>query len=371
MFQFVRLILLLLSVCPIETKAQTHYLVAGTYTKSNSEGIYVYDWNAKEGVAVKRSSLYTSNPSFLAVHPSQQFLYSVNENNNGQVSAFSFDAKKGTLTFINAVSSNGASPCYISIHPSGKWVVTGNYGSGGLTLFTVQPNGSLSDPVQTVQHSGSSLNKTRQSSPHVHATVFAADGRSLFVPDLGIDQVVVYPFDTTTGKISEAEKQIITLEPGSGPRHLALHSGGRYLYVLEELSGKVSVFQNTDTNWKTAQRISSLPVNFKGSIGAADIHISADGKFLYCSNRGDAHLLTVFKIHSSNGHIEPVQFISCGGTKPRNFGIDPSGNWLLAANQESNDLIIFKRNRKNGLLTPTGRKLNIPMPVFTGWIQKD
>lgn len=362
--------LICITCLPLFLNGQSSLLIIGTYTGSNSEGIYVYEWNAKKGTATKRSNLFTSNPSFLAVHPSKQFVYAVNEDAPGMVSSFSINPETGRLIFLNSVSSKGIHPCYIAVHPSGKWVITGNYSSGGFTLYNINSNGSLSEPVQEIQHSGSSLNQSRQGSPHVHATIFSADGRTLFVPDLGIDQVLVYPFDLVEGKITETDKQTIQIQPGGGPRHLTMDQTGMYMYVLEELSGYVSIFQKKETSWVLLQRISSLPQEFSGTIGAADIHLSADGKFLYCSNRGDANLLTVFRVQQSTGAINPIQFISCGGTMPRNFGIDPSGKWLLAANQASNDVMIFKRNRKTGLLTATGNKLSVPMPVFTGWLQK-
>ena len=368
-FRIPLLLLIFLCFTSLFMKAQRIYLIAGTYTSSNSEGIYVFDWNEAKGTASKRTSIFTSNPSFLAVNPSKTHLYSVNENNPGTVSSFAFDTASVQLRFLNAVSSKGIHPCYIAVHPSGQWVVTGNYSGGGLTLFEVRSDGSLSDPVQNLQHSGRSIDTVRQKKSHVHATFFSPDGRFLFVPDLGTDQVVVYPFNTKEGTIANTEKQIIEITAGGGPRHLAIHPSGNYLYVLEELSGFVSVFQQTKGNWAGLQRITSLPAGYAGGISAADIHLSADGNYLYCSNRGDANLLTVFRVQPNGGTLSPIQHLSCGGKKPRNFGIDPSGSWLVVANQESNDLILFKRDVNTGLLTSTGDSITIPAPVFVSWIQ--
>jgi len=346
-----------------------YYLLLGTYTSGKSEGIYVYKFNRETGEYSFVSSARAENPSFLAVSPNEKFVYAVNENGNdkGSIAAYSFEKKTGQLSFLNKQPSGGDHPCYVNIDKSGKWVVSGNYSGGSLAVLQAMPDGKLLPPTQVINHEGGSVNKQRQAKPHVHSTVFSPDDKYLFVPDLGMDKVMIYPFDHTSGKLNPGSSTFAEAEPGAGPRHFTFDPSGNYAYLIEEMSGNVAVFSyNKKGNLTKIQTISSIPPDYKGPVGAADIHVSPDGKFLYTSNRGESNMLTIFSINS-DGKLTLVGFQSTMGKTPRNFNFDPSGNFLLVANQNSNNVVIFKRNKQTGLLTALEKQIEVPNPVCVKW----
>ena len=368
-----------LSLNLFSQKSKEQYLLIGTYTADKSEGIYVYKFNTETGENSFVSSVKTSNPSFLAVSPNQKYVYAVNENADstrftitGHVAAFSFDKTNGQLTFINKQESGGKHPCYVSVDKTGKWVFTGNYSSGSLAVLPVKSNGSLDPATQAMQHEGSSVVEDRQEGPHVHATFISPNNKMLYVPDLGLDKVMMYTFDLKSGKLKENDPPFVMTEPGAGPRHIDIHPNGKYAYLLEELTGAVSVYSiEKDGYLSLVQNISGLPRDFVGTVGSADIHVSPDGKFLYCSNRGESNTIGIFSINKSNGQLLWVDAQSTLGKTPRNFNFDPTGNFLLVANQNSDDIIIFKRDKETGLLTDTGKKINVSKPVCLKWIRVD
>ncbi|MBL0334251.1 MAG: lactonase family protein [Chitinophagaceae bacterium] len=344
-------------------------MLVGTYDSPKSEGIYLYDFNNSTGETSLLSHVKSSNPSFLAVSPDNKFVYAVNENAPGQVSAFSFDKKKKTLTFIDSQSSKGNHPCYITTDKSGKWVIAGNYSSGSLALFPVQ-KGKLKPAVQVITHTGSGPDTTRQKSPHVHATIFKKNTNELYVPDLGTDKVYVYGFNPDRAQIFRPKIKQIDSRPGSGPRHLDFGKDGKSIYILHELTGSVTMVRDSGLmRFNVVQEISALPVYYKGAAGSADIHVSPDGKFLYCSNRGSSNTIAVFSIDAGTGLLTAIGHQSTQGVKPRNFSIDPSGNFLLVANQDSDEIVIFKRDLKSGLLSDTGKRIAVGKPVCIKWIQ--
>jgi len=374
-FLFLGLSLILnLSLC--SQKAKEQFLIIGTYTSGTSEGLYVYKFNTETGENNFISSVKTSNPSFLAVSPNQKYVYAVNENADstrftvtGHVAAFSFDKATGKLNFINKQESGGKHPCYVSIDKTGKWVIVGNYSSGSLSVLPVKSNGSLDSAIQVIQHEGSSVNSERQEGPHVHAAVFNKNNKTLYVPDLGMDMVMLYNFESKTGKLKEFHTPSVATEPGAGPRHIDIHPNGKYAYLMEEMTGGVSVYKiESDGYLSLLQNVSGLPRDFTGDVGSADIHVSPDGKFLYCSNRGESNTLGIFSINQSNGQLLWIDHQSTLGKTPRNFNFDPTGNFLLVANQNSDEIVIFKRDKTTGLLTDTGKRINVSKPVCLKWI---
>lgn len=370
-----RLLLPALLVITLFVSAQKKVnLVVGTYTSGKSEGIYVYEFNTSNANSKFLSSTKISNPSFLAVSPNKKFVYAVTEdadsaNNGGGVVAYSFDKKKGTLSLINKQHSGGNHPCYVAVDNSGRWLFAGNYSSGNFSLFSLDDNGSISPAQNTVQHFGKGINPDRQEKPHVHGTFLSADNKKLFVPDLGIDKVMVYGFDAVNGNLAEANPPFIQLPGGSGPRHLDFHPSGKYIYIVEELTAAVAVFtQNERGKYKLLQTISAVPENYKGDLSSADIHVSPDGKFLYISSRGEANNIAIYSIAAETGILTLAGHQSTLGIKPRNFNFDPTGNFLLAANQESDNIVIFTIDHQTGLLTDTGKRINVPNPVCIKWI---
>jgi len=342
-------------------------LIIGTYTSGKSEGIYVYDFNMQTGKFSPLSKVFTPEPSYLVVTPDHKFVYSVNElgadKGSGTITGFSYS--NGTLTKLNTQPTGGDHPCYTSIDKTGKWLVAGNYSGGNFSVYPLNADGSIGTVLYTIQHKGSSIDKSRQEKPHVHCTVFSPDNKYLLVADLGTDQIVSYKFNEKDGSLGKINYTNIT--PGAGPRHIAFSPNGKYAYLVEEMFGNVDVFKYKKGKFTHQQKISMVPTTDIGKIGAADIHISADGRFLYTSNRGESDKITIFSIES-NGKLKVAGYQSVMGIGPRNFVIDPSGNFLLVANQKTDEVVIFKRDKYTGLLTDTNERIKIPSPVCLKWI---
>jgi len=351
-------------------------LVTGTYTSGKSEGIYVFSINPETGDAEQVFiAKGIRNPSFLTISPDRKFVYAVEELNGGgkagNVVSYKFNDKDGTLTRINEVPSGGDDPCYITTDNSGKWVIVGNYSSGTVTVIPASREGVLGTATSNIAHEGSSVNKDRQTSPHVHSTVLNDENNFLYVPDLGTDKVMIYSFNKKTGKLSPATTPFAASAPGTGPRHFTFSSKGNFAYLIEELTGTVTVFSVDKKTGalKSIQSISGATPGFSKFMGSADIHISPDGKFLYTSNRGDANTISIFSIHESSGKLTYITSQDVLGKNPRNFCIEPSGNFLLVANQSSDEIVIFKRDKKTGKLTDSGKRIKVPTPVCLKWVK--
>lgn len=347
------------------------YLLVGTYTGKGSEGIYVYRSNSRNGSYSEAGLAVTENPSYLAVSPDGRFVFAANEkgkdDNGGEVTAFNFDNRQGSLKKINTQPSGGDHPCYVEVDKTGRWLIVGNYSSGTLSVLPIALDGSLGVAVQTIRHEGKSINASRQDKPHVHCTKLSPDNKWLMVPDLGIDRVMIYAFDEVNGHLSPAAQPYAATEPGSGPRHFVFHPGGAFAYLIEEMSGTVSAFTYNDGSLKPIQRISILPEGYDGAIGAADIHISGDGRYLYASNRGDANDISIFAV-KEDGTLAWVDRQALTGKTPRNFNFDPSGEFLLVANQGSDEVVVFKRDKETGKLAPTRVRISVSRPVCIKWI---
>jgi 6-phosphogluconolactonase len=363
-----------LSACLLLTTffgfSQQYTLLVGTFTNGKSTGIYEYDFNPSTSDAILLDSIRTSNPSFLAVSPDNKYVYAVNEDDatkgGGKVSAYSFDKGKRKLSFINQETSGGDSPCYVTIDKTGKWAIVGNYGSGTLSVLPIAPDGGLGTASITIKHNGSGPNKERQQGSHVHSTVLSPNNKYLYVQDLGIDKVMMYNFNSKTGLLTTRGN--VVLKPGSGPRHMEFHPNGKWVYVVQEMGGLVTAFNYNDGVIRQIQEISLLPDGYKGTPSSADIHISPDGQFLYATNRNPSNTITIFKINQFTGKLEVIGHQSTLGKVPRNFNFDPTGNLLLIANQDSNNISIFQVDKQTGMLTDTGKQIIVPNPVCIKWI---
>lgn len=355
-------------------KAYDHFLIVGTYTGGKSEGIYVLRFDTATAATLSVSvAKRIENPSFLCVDKAGKYIYAVSEKNNGQtpageIVAYEFINPSGILIEQQRISSAGNDPCYIDIHPSGQWLAAGNYSSGNFAIFSTLDAERPFEPGQVVRHTGSGIRADRQEASHVHATVFSPDGQYLLVPDLGTDKLYVYRFEASSSAISWGKNQTAKSVPGSGPRHIDFHPNGRWVYLMEELSSTVAVYRFRQGRLKFMQRISALPDDYRGERSSADIHVSPDGRFLYCSNRGDANSISIFSIQP-NGHLTWIGQQSTLGIKPRNFGIAPGGNFLLVANQSSDQIAVFRIDRTHGWLMDTGMKIDVPSPVCLKWVR--
>lgn len=344
----------------------SYHLLVGTYTNGKSEGVYTYRFDSQKGsLTLEHTQRDVVNPSYLVLSPDGKYMYAVNElsEGTGNVSAFHFDQHSGKLASINQQSSEGGAPCYITIDRGQQYVIVGNYG-GGLSVLPIEKDGSLGPSIQTIHHEGSSINKSRQESSHVHATVFSPDGDYLFVVDLGTDKVYAYRYlPENETPLEPAAIPFTSIEPGAGPRHITFSPSGKYAYVVHELTAEVSVYAYKDGKLSQIQTILMTAPDFKGKIGGAAVHVSPDGKFLYASNRLDANDIAIYKI-TKEGMLELVGRQSTLGKTPRDFLIDPTGQFLLAANQDSDSIVVFQRDVKTGMLSPTGTRIVIGNPVF-------
>ncbi len=357
--------------------AKDYYLLIGTYTSGKSEGIYVYNFNSGNGSCSLANKVGTSNPSYLAIAANGKFVYAVNEKadstrftTTGSVSAFSFNQKNGAMKEISTQSSGGKHPCYVAIDKTGKWLTAANYADGSSCVLPIKENGMLDTPSQVIQDYGKGKDEKRQAGPHAHSTIFSPDNKELFVQDLGIDKIMCYDFNEATGKLSPGAPPFVETAAGAGPRHIDFHPTKGIIYVIEELSNAVSVLKKEKGKMLFIQTISSVPNDYKGPTGAADIHVSPDGRFLYTSNRGTSNTIGIFSIDETTGKLSLVGHQSAMGKTPRNFSLDPTGNFLLVANQDTDNIVVFKRDTTTGLLTATGHQISVPNPVCLKWITK-
>jgi 6-phosphogluconolactonase len=360
------LLLFSLLLC-MKSMCQHFYLLAGTYTGNGSKGIYVYDFDAKNGTVQLISHTDSAeNPSYLCVSANGKFLYAVNEVNtekSGWVAAYRFNQQSGQLEFLNRERSGGAHPCHVSITRDGKWVLVANYTGGSLSAMPIAHDGRIQPLQQNIPHIGTSINKTRQERAHVHAVMLSPDEKYLLTPDLGTDQLHVYQFNgKTIPPLRSAPEPFTASSPGSGPRHLTFSADGRFVYVVEELSGTLSAYSFQRGKLKL---IDSYPGHLKQATtdhGSADVHLSPDGRYLYMSNRGIENTIAIFSVDAVTGRLTPAGIVSTKGNHPRNFIIDPTGRYLLVGNMKSNEVVIFKRNIQTGQLDSTGH-FNIPSPA--------
>jgi len=342
----------------------TPNLLVGTYTKNGSKGIYVLSFDTATGKATEIShTAVATNPSFLTISKDHGQVYSTNEVSDGKVCTYSFVDNK--LNLIQEKTSKGADPCYITLSPDQTNLLVANYNGGSITSYHRFADGRLSNPQQFIQHSGSSANTARQEKAHVHGVFFSPDGKYVLTPDLGMDEISIYPYQIKNGPPLQIQKATsIQSSPGAGPRHLCFSNNGKFLYVIEELTGSISVYRFYKGTASFLQKVYVHSKSFKALANSADIHLSPDGLFLYASNRGNENNIVSFKV-LPNGKLEEksIQYYSTEGKAPRNFTINKEGNWLLVANQDSDNIIAFRRNIQTGALTSTGVSIKLSMPV--------
>jgi len=361
--------------------AQDSYLFIGSYTSNKdgtptgSKGIYTYRFHSDTGKLDSVSVVEVESPSYIAVSANNDYLYAGTDTRTtgeGSVSAFDINKSTGKLTFINKQPSGGNNPLYVEVAPNNVILLTANYGSGSFTMFKLMADGSIAERIGGQQFEGSSANPDRQEQSHPHMATIVPYSPFIVVTDLGTDKLMVYyslslsglqlktTIDTTGGAIVA----------GNGPRHFTMHPNGKYAYLLEELSGTIAVFSFNVGDMALVERVAMHPENAKGPFSAADIHFSPDGKYLYASNRGNENNIVIYKVNKRSGKLGLVGYQSTLGSTPRNFTLDPTGNYLLVANQSTGNVVVFKRDKKTGLLTPTGETINVPQPSCLKMIWK-
>jgi 6-phosphogluconolactonase len=366
------LVILLAVLASVASAADYRYLVyVGTYTDKDSKGIYAFRFDPATGESEAVGLVATSeNPSFLAVAASSKFLYAVNETSNfnggktGAVSSFAVDRSTGKLTLLQQVSSLGADPAHLSLDVTGRYLLVANYTSGNIASFPIQPQGTLGARISFVQHAGNSVDKERQTGPHAHEITATADNRFVLVPDLGLDQLLIYRFDSKTGTLTPNDPPFAKAAPGAGPRHFVAAPSGKFVYLTNEMASTVTVFafDAASGQMREQQTISTLPQGFKGENSTAEIALDASGKHLYVSNRGEDSI-ALFTVSPEDGKLSYTEKVSTGGKTPRHFTLDPTGKWLFAENQDSGTIPLFKVDSVSGRLTATSHTLQVSSPV--------
>jgi len=355
------------------------FVYVGAYTRQSSKGIYVYRFYVGTGKLDPLGlAAEAVNPGVLAVHPTQRFVYCVDEGNSfegkktGSISAFAIDGGTGRLTLLNRVASGGSGPAHLIVDKTGKHVLVANYGAGSAAVLPLDRAGRLREVSSVVQHHGSSVDKKRQEAPHPHGIFLSPDNRFALVADLGLDEVLVYRFEAANGSLHPVDPPYAKVKPGAGPRHFTFHPKGGFGYVINELQSTVTVFA-WDGNrgvLNELQTISTLPKGFVGANTTAEIEIHRSGKFLYGSNRGH-NSIALFAIDSATGGLTPVQHVSTQGQAPRSFKIDLTGSYLLAANEQSDNLVVFRIDTTTGRLSPTGQVLEVGTPACVQFAAAD
>jgi 6-phosphogluconolactonase len=372
------LALLAATLAAAETTPMRVYV--GTYTGKESKGIYQFDFDAATGKASKPVLAgEVTNPSFLALHPSGKFMYSVGElagTEKGQpkigaVNALAVDPATGKLTLLNQESAKGAGPCFVSLDEAGKFAFVASYGSGEIAALPIGDDGRLKPASAHVKHEGKSVNTARQDKPHAHSIKLDPSGRYALAADLGTDRIYVYKFNDKDGSLTPNDPPAGIANPGGGPRHFAFHPSGKFVYVINEMGMTVTAY-----SWdpKTGEMqpldtVSTLPPGVSGShLSTAEVVVHPSGKFLYGSNRGHDSI-AIFSIDPATGKLTPQGQVPTGGRTPRNFNVDPTGKWLLAANQGSGTIHVFRIDEETGKLTPNGEVIEVPTPVCVKFYQ--
>ena len=342
----------------------------GTYTDETTRGIYLSEFDSATGQLLPAQlAAEVKNPSFVALHPNGKYLYSVSEIADfqgkpvGGVTAFKIHPATGLLTLLNQQSSAGAGPCHLVVDAAGKNVLVANYGGGSVSVLPIAPNGQLSPASSSIQHHGSSVNKQRQEAPHAHSINLDPANKFAFAADLGLDKVLIYQFNRDKGLLIVNDPPAGIVSPGSGPRHFALHSSGKFAFVNNELTSSVTSFAYDATRGGLTeiQTLSTLPEPTPGN-STAETVVHPTGKFVYVSNRGH-NSLAIFECDATTGKLTAMGHQSTEGKTPRNFNIDPSGRYILAANQDSNTVVVLKIDSSTGQLTSTGNSINVGRPV--------
>ena len=356
----------------VENHSNELLMFVGSYAPISEEGIKIYSLNQETGAFTYLTGAKgVSNPSFLALSSQLDHLYAVGEDegSTATVNAFSFDKQAMRLTLMNSALTYGGAPCNVSLSPQEDFVLTANYFGGNVSIFPLKSDGSLQTrKPHLLQFHGTSIHPERQTKSYLHSVRFTQDQKYLIANDLGADKLYMYPVLTPDAKkeignssllIDESKRKDISVEPGSGPRHLCIHPNGVYYYLITELSGKVISMRYENETLTPFQYIAADTVHAEGS---ADIHCTADGRFVYASNRLKADGIAIFKVDQQNGELTKIGY-QLTGTHPRNFIITPNDKFLLVACRDTNEIQIYQRDRESGLLQDTGKRINMEKPV--------
>jgi len=359
-------------VCCVAASGAEYLVYAGTYTRGVSRGIYAYRFDTRTGkMRALGLEAEVSNPSFLIEHPDHRFLYAVSEDAIGMVSAYLIDPKSGKLALVNRVPSKGDGPCHLALDGEGRWLAVANYGSGSVAVLPLRKDGGMGEAAAFMQQTGTGVDPRRQAGPHAHAVLFSPDNRYLLVADLGADRIFVYRFDAETGALRPADTPSVAVTPGSGVRHLVFHPNGKVLYAVNELANTVTAYL-----WDTAagrltelQTVSSLPPGYAGPNTAAEIAVNSSATMVYASNRG-LDCLALLVIDPVRFTLSALEFTPLVGQTPRHFALDPTGAYLLVANQGSDSLTVYTVHPRTGQIRPVGHPVTgVALPTVVAFVK--
>jgi 6-phosphogluconolactonase len=347
------------------TMAKTSLLYIATQDPDKM-GIAVAEFDSGTGrLSTPKMIMETRDPAHFTLSADGKRLYLCNTGTPGGVSAFAVaDRKTGALRLLNYKESRGRGPSYVSVDKSGHYVLDANYGGGFVEVYSLAADGSLDRQTAFVQHEGSSVHPQRQTKPYAHWIRTDPTNKFALVTDLGTDKVVIYRFDEKTGTLTPNDPAFTKVNGGSGPRHMAFHPNGRWLYAVQELSNEVIAF-NWDARKGTAtqfQQVKTLPADFTEPNTAAEIAVRSDGKFAYVSNRGHDSLV-VYAVDARTGELTLRQRVPSRGKVPRYFTFDPGEKWLIVSNQEGGNVSVFSIDAKSGELAPVGEPVAIAKPM--------
>jgi 6-phosphogluconolactonase len=352
---------ILMHFCAYTVHAQSYVFVGSYNWDKNKDGLYVYKLDTISGDLSFVTSYKILNPSYLILSANGKYIYACTETKTqgaGSVSSFSFEHRNGELHYLNTQSSEGENPVYVTTDRAGKWLVDANYTEAGVSVYALNADGSIANIAQHIDFKGKSLNEERQEAAHIHAAVFSPFEDNIYLPDLGSDKIWCYQFDGSLAQPLPGPLSFITTTPGSGPRHLCFHPNGLFFYCIEELTGTISTYKYRKGFASPLQHINAHTDKYISGFNSADIHISPDGKFLYASNRGDENNIAIYSINE-DGTLASIGYQSTFGNHPRIFDIDPTGKFLVVANQISGDVVVFRRDKKTGLLQQAGKPTKV------------
>lgn len=347
----IKLLTLGIAMSFLSSQAQNIPLYIGTYTDGTSEGIYKLEFNPATGeLSNLQLAEAIQNPSFIAYSPNKKYLYAVSESLGGSVSSFEIQ-ENGQLQFLNKVDSNGKDPCHISLNKQGNKAVVSNYSGGTASIFSIARDGKLNEASQIFDFN------TANRKSHAHSAQFFRD--DLFIADLGMNTLYQYQLKNNSYELISPE--VLKMEGNPGPRHFAITKTGQFIYIINEYGSTVTSVKKTDTGFEQIDYDSTLDENYKGKNSCADIHLSKNELYLYGSNRGE-NSIVVYKRNKINGTIEKIQTMPVHGDWPRNFTLDPTGKFLLVANQRSHNITVFRIDAPTGKLSFLN-EVKVPSPV--------
>lgn len=344
----------------MEKLANQYIGYIGTYTKEESEGVYKFTLDTdQERIMGVTPVAKLQNPTYLTVTNDNKYLYAVSkEGDNGGVQSFQIK-ETGDLEALNSQASAGSPPCHVSVKSDNSNVVTANYHTKKVESYLTNEDGSLKPVVDVAEHEGSGPND-RQEKPHMHFAGFTPDEKFLIAIDLGSDKIITYKIEA--GKLTKVST--FESKAGSGPRHIAFHPSEKYAYVMTELTSEVIVldYNKEDGSFNEKQTIKAIPADYTDVNDGSGIHLTRDGKFVYVANRGH-NSIAQFAINEDNGALTFVEWTSTEGNWPRDFVLDPSEKYVVAANQKSGTLTLFRRDEQSGKLTKLQSDVKAPEAV--------